>query len=445
MRKRLALAVFISVASLPTLVLAEEIAETSPPTKGLLPIPDYSGDFWQRMALSGDWGGARKQIAEKGVQFDVDWTQYAQTIVSGGREKDKAYGGHVDLLINFDLMRMGVLPGGLITVRAESRYGASVNGNAGPLLPVNTTAFFPVTNIDEGVELYITDLRYTQFLGEHFGFIVGKLDTLDADLNEFASGRGKSQFMDANFLFNTALALRLPYSTLGAGIVVMPNKYITFTSSIVNTTDSSSTTGFEGFGKGYSWSSELDVQYRVFDLPGGMNFGALYSFAQDFANLNGRIVFQPGQGLALQQAKDTWAFYWSGWQYLYVADPDDKPINLGNGMPDHTGFGLFTRFGVSDPDTNPFRWSGSLGLGGRGLIPTRDNDIYGIGYFYTRIGESRITGLLPVSDEAQGLEAFYNVAITPAAHLTFDVQVHKTADPNTDCTVILGMRLNLSF
>ena len=67
--------------------------------------------------------------------------------------------------------------------------------------------------------------------------LVGKLDTLDADPNEFASGRGKSQFMNANFLFNSVAALRLPYSTLGAGVLWLPTKNITVNASIVNTTE----------------------------------------------------------------------------------------------------------------------------------------------------------------------------------------------------------------
>jgi len=187
---------------------------------GILPIPDYSGDFWTRSRLTGDWWGVRTNLANKGVQFDVDWTQYAQGIPSGGREQEAEYGGHLDYLLHLDLMRMNLIPGGLITVRAESRYGNSVNGVAGTILPVNTTAFFPLTkHLDDNLGIAITDLNYTQFLGEHLGVFFGKIDTLDADLNEFASGRGKSQFMDANFLFDSVAALRLPYSTLGAGAV----------------------------------------------------------------------------------------------------------------------------------------------------------------------------------------------------------------------------------
>ena len=57
--------------------------------------------------------------------------QAVQSIVDGGRDTQTRYGGNLDYLANFDLMRMGVFDGALIKFRAESRYGKSVNGACG--------------------------------------------------------------------------------------------------------------------------------------------------------------------------------------------------------------------------------------------------------------------------------------------------------------------------
>jgi porin len=431
---------------LPLVLVASPAALAQEEAQGLLPVPDYGGDLWNRSHLTGDWGGRRTDLANKGVQVDVDWTQYVQGIADGGLDRTTRYGGHLDYLINLDLMRMGLIPGALVRFRAESRYGESVNGISGQVLPVNTTALFPLTNrLDEDVAIAITDLNYTQFLSEHLAVLVGKLDTLDADPNEFASGRGKSQFMNANFLFNSVVALRLPYSTLGAAVLWLPTHNITVNASIINTTDSSTDTGFDDFGDGQTVSAEADFKYRLLGLPGGMNVGGLYSFNQDFNQLGGRLIFQPGQGLAVEQEDDTWALYWSTWQYLFVEDPSDAPIDPANGVPDREGIGVFARFGVADQDTNPIEWSGSIGVGGRGMIPSRDDDVFGIGYYYNRVQDTRLSGLLGIKDHTQGFEAFYNVAITPASHLTFDLQLADSALPRTDTAVILGGRLNLSF
>lgn len=422
---------------------ADDTADTS---KGLLPIPQFTGDLQDRSHLTGDWNGTRTDLANKGIQADVDWTQYVQSIVSGGADTGTAYGGHFDYLIHLDLMRMNVLPGALITIRAESRYGQSVNGTSGQVLPVNTTAFFPLTpELDDGVCLNVTDLNYTQFLSEKFAISVGKLDTLDADPNEFASGRGKNQFMNANFIFNSATALRMPYSTLGAAAIWMPCKSFKLNASVINTADSSSTTGFEDFGDGTTASLEGDVQYRVANLPGGMNLGGLYSWNQDFTEVGGQLIFQPGEGLSASTRSDTWAIYWSSWQYLFVKDPSDKAIDAGDGRADHEGLGLFARAGVADTETNPVAWSASAGVGGRGMIPSRINDSWGVGYFYTSFQDERISGPLGLGGSGQGAEAYYNVALTPYANLTFDAQLAESVVDDIDTAVILGMRLNLLF
>ncbi len=40
-------------------------------TEGILPLPDYGGDLWTRTHLLGDLGGARSDLAEKGLQFGL--------------------------------------------------------------------------------------------------------------------------------------------------------------------------------------------------------------------------------------------------------------------------------------------------------------------------------------------------------------------------------------
>jgi hypothetical protein len=110
----------------------------------------------------------------------------------------------------------------------------------------------------------------------------------------------------------------------------------------------------------------------------------------------------PGQGLVAPTDDDTWAIYWSAWQYVCVEEDVDAPIDVENGMPDRQGFGLFARAGFADQDTNPIEWSLSGGIGGRGIIPSRDNDTFGIGYYYTALQSTRLTGFAGVQDHVDG-------------------------------------------
>src|SRR6187549_1014801 len=59
--------------------------------KGLLPIPDYSGDLWTRSYLTGDWGGTRTDWANKGIQFGLNWNQYLQGVTDGGLDRTTQY------------------------------------------------------------------------------------------------------------------------------------------------------------------------------------------------------------------------------------------------------------------------------------------------------------------------------------------------------------------
>jgi porin len=317
----------------------------------------------------------------------------------------------------------------------------------GGLLPANTDMSFPLTSEpDDDLILALTELSFVQFLSAEFGVVVGKIQTLDGDPNEFASGRGRSQFMNASFVFNPVTAVAVPYSTLGAGVVYMPSPQFTLTSTFFNTADASTTTGFGDIGDGWTWTTEAQFQYVLADRPGGQNLTVLHAADNEFLNFN-RTGFFP-DGIIVTTENDTWAVFWSGWQYLVVHDPLPDRIDVTNGRADLHGFGLFARAGIADNDTNPIEWTLSVGLGGRGgLFPGRDEDTYGIGVAYTSIDQGPIgsvPGLL-FDDRAYGVEAYYNLDLAPGVALSFDIQVIEPVVRRADTSTTLGARLNLRF
>lgn len=426
---------------------AEPPAATEPHMPaGLVPLMDYTGDIWTRPRLLGDLGGARTDLANKGLQFDINFTQVMQSVVDGGLDTDTRYGGTLDYNASFDLHRMGVLPGAIVKLRGESRYGESVNHIAGQILAANSDGFFPFTNTpDEDIPFTVTNLAYMQFLSEQFGFLLGKFDTIDADPNEFASGRGTSQFMNANFTFSPAMSLMAPYSTLGAGVILKPTHAVHISSVVYNIKDSSTSSGFESIDEGAAWVTAAEFHYQLGELPGGQNVTFGYAFDTDFVDLGGPFVFTPGQGLAPTTKDSTWAVTWSGWQYVWVKDQSDAPINLTDGEPDRQGVGLFARVGFADQDTNPIEWTASGGVGGKGIIRGRDRDTFGVGYFHTSFQTGRLTNFTGADDKSQGFEAFYNVSIAPAVNLSLDVQVLDSPLANVDTAVIPGLRLGMKF
>ncbi|UCG12257.1 MAG: carbohydrate porin [Deltaproteobacteria bacterium] len=412
---------------------------------GILPVPDYSGDLRTRPALTGDWGGRRQQWADKGAIFRFDWYQAVQGVVDGGINERWAYETNLDLYVDLDLDRMGVIPGGLVAFRAQSRFGDTVNGDSGLLLPVNTYGAFPLTDPpDENVPFALTELNYTQFLSEHVGLLVGKITTMK-NANEFAGGEGRTQFMNFQFIFPAVYAQLAPYSTLAAGVVWMPSEPLQFTSILMNTADSSTTTGFDDIGEGTTWWNSVDVQWNLGGRPGGSTLGFLYAFDGNFVRVGG-INFDPIiGGIVFDRESEAWALRLDGWQYLFTETEPDTRVDARDGRQDLQGVGVFASFGLGDEDTNPVSWATFVGLSGRGVIPGRDDDTMGVGYFYNRLQAPRpiLNNLL--STDTQGIEAYYNVAVLRSTELTFDFQWTDPAVPRAEDALLLGFRLNVSF
>ncbi len=96
----------------------------------------------------------------------------------------------------------------------------------------------------------------------------------------------------------------------------------------------------------------------------------------------------------------------------------------------------------------------SFGVGGKGIIPGRPVDRFGIGYYHIDVNNPKLTGPLATREflrDEYGFEAFYNFAITPWMQFTPDIQVIRPAQKetisreNVNTATVLGLRLQLVF
>ncbi|MCA9070386.1 MAG: carbohydrate porin, partial [Planctomycetaceae bacterium] len=134
----------------------------------------------------------------------------------------------------------------------------------------------------------------------------------------------------------------------------------------------------------------------------------------------------------------SWSLYWNGAQYLHVDDKDPSK-----------GWGLFARAAVADYETNPIRYFLSAGIGGNSMIPGRQSDTFGIGWYlgYTSSAiDSVLTSFfLGKIGDSQGVEAYYNVAVTPWLRITPDLQVIIPERKAIDTAVVTGIRGQIIF
>lgn len=137
-------------------------------------------------------------------------------------------------------------------------------------------------------------------------------------------------------------------------------------------------------------------------------------------------------------------------QYLWTRDANQKPADapLRKGLPP-VGVGIFARAGWEPQDRNVIDQFYSFGVGGYGGIPGRDRDQWGLGWAGSHISGDLRNDLIVLGRQANkfenAFETFYNIAVTPATHLSLDCQVIKSAASRVDTAVVLGTRLQFDF
>ena len=432
------------------LLLGMSLISTSVGAEDASPI--YSGDFLNRSTLTGDWGGARNELATKGITIDLGLTQVEQSVTGGGKDSTWEYGGRGDLTVNIDTQKLGLWHGGLLTIDFQGNFSRSVNNNTGALMPVNSNQLYPMPN---GDNLNLAQLSIAQSFSNYAGLILGKIEP-SIDANEFAAGLGDTQFLNDALTANPVTSLVTPFSTLGAVVNVSPTTHhneaiIDF--SILQTNGNANTSGFNDLSSNkLTFSGQGRVRTDFFGLTGHQLLGVEYS-NQSFTSLGQNLRFIV-VNRTVAKKDGSWDVYYNFDQYLY------EP-NKGSGQ----GAGVFGRLGASDGNPNPIHYFYSMGVGGKGIVPGRSNDRFGLGYYHITVSNINLQGVLlnPLLQNRSflrnedGFEAFYSVAITPWILLAPDIQVIRPAQKQKIATTsplslqgintatVLGVRLQMQF
>jgi len=233
----------------------------------------------------------------------------------------------------------------------------------------------------------------------------------------------------------------------------------------------------EAFRDGVLVGAEGRVTIKPFGLVGhqlvgfGWSNKARFSLEQDPANLARLILTtkfprlaDPGPLLRrilerffpelltpvqpVNRVHDTWSVYYNFDQFLW--SPRGDPTR---------GIGVFFRFGVSDGVANPVKYAYNVGIGGKGIVPGRPDDSFGIGWsrmnlsdnFFPFLRERLRLGLT----QEDAVEMYYNMAVTRWLNATADLQIinqalKKTLDSSgrlrdMDTAVVAGLRLYVRF
>lgn len=434
--------------------------------------PTWGGDLLSRPRLTGDWGGLRDDLAKKGVVLDLDLLLTPQVNMTGGRETGANLWGNWDYTLNLDTQKMGLWLGGFFKFEADTGFGSNVFGDIGAIVPPITNGLVPGLNQRTTALMNAT---LTQFLSPQFGLLLGKINTLDAAATEFY-GDYRTQFQNTMFNFPMTLE-QLPISSFGGGVIAIPREDILFSALVLGAsgTPNSNDVGeafngvmVVGSGKltvkpwglvghhavGFSWNDKqrFSLSQDPSDLATLLlqeRFPRLASPGPVLSNILGN--FFPNLLVPAQPANRTsgsWSLNYTFDQYLW--QPAEDPAH---------GIGLFFGFGASDGNPNPIQYAFLGGIGGKGVLPWRPDDSFGIGFGRTQFSDAFVPFLrqqLKLGLEHEdAIEMYYNAAVTPWMNATADLQIinpglNKALTPSgrltsIDTAIVAGARIRIRF
>jgi len=178
---------------------------------------------------------------------------------------------------------------------------------------------------------------------------------------------------------------------------------------------------------------------------------------QDQRFLAAQLAYSPKIG---ERAGHYRVYAWDAtYDHPDLTHPDtDKPgwgVGLSLDQEIFEKVGVFARFAYNNKHVYPVEWFWSLGAGLKGVVPTRGDDVLGIGIAgLVATGDldkaTADTGFLLTGDNEgteYHLEAYYRIAISEHVAITPDVQyvVNPLGDSHNDDVLAAMLRAELSF
>jgi porin len=106
---------------------------------------------------------------------------------------------------------------------------------------------------------------------------------------------------------------------------------------------------------------------------------------------------------------------------------------------------VFGRAGISDGNPNPIEWFLSFGVGGNSRLPGREDDRFGIGWYYNGLSDEFGPVLSAVLDDGQGVELYYDIALSERCRLALDLQIVEPNLIGVDTALVPGIRSHIEF
>lgn len=392
----------------------EAPSPTSPPGPPAEPPEPVDQSWASGDHLTGDWGGARSALADRGVTIDVF---YASDVFTARGEATAL--GHVDAAVTLDTKKLGGWDGGTLYALGQNNHGSGINEHVGSAQPV--------TNLEAAPYTQLTELFYEQALaGGRLRIRLGKQDAN----RDFGTPRFGGNFINNNFgMFPNSPLPTYPSTGLGAVVIAQP---VTWLVGKLGIYEGSPMVGGLGLitafrsGGGYTLASSVAVTHHFGpgDRDGGTTSIGAWLQNDDVSEVGvpDPQMFDSDAGVFVQNDERI---------YLHPEDPADP-----------RGLTVILRYSWARPDRSAFPHYAGGSAAWHGIGP-RANDTAGIGAGYYTIAEQ--LGGRPGTGDERFIEAFYKLRLTNFVSLQPDVQWFRHPGGDGDDSFVAGVRLRLKL
>jgi porin len=436
-------------------------AAAAPPPTGL----------WERDTLTGDWGGLRTSLEEKGLKLGLNYIGEVLGNPAGGASHGAIYEGRLEMIADLDLEKAMGWTGGLFHVNAYQIHGRGLSAN---YLGNN---LLTASNFEASRATRLFDLWLQQELFD--GLASVRVGQIAAD-DEFIISQYGATFINATFGWPGFLAVNAvsggpayPLSTPGARVTVAPSKQLSFSAAVFNgdpagpgpgnpqDRDPSGTSFRIGDGAftiaeaAYAINQEKDAT----GLPATFKLGGFYHtgrFADPREDDTGLSLADPASSGRPATRHTHFGFYLVGDQMIWR-----KPTTTDQGL------GLFVRVAGDPSPGNQIKFYADGGLSYKGLLPDRADDVLGVAVAYAKLS-NEVRGFdgdsnrfndthRPIRDFETVLEVTYKAQMAPWWTIQPDLQfifhpggnIARPNDPNgtqaMPNAIVVGLRSAVAF
>jgi len=386
---------------------------------------------WNAETLSGDWGGSRSSLYDKGVTVELTHKSDLLANTSGGASRGSAWLANSEAAINMDMGKLAGWDATTAFIQYHVQHGAkSINNYAGSFAGVdnietstNAGQFFQAwlqkNSADDSLsvlaglyavdsEFYVTDTSGL-FLQPPYGMSAEMAQTGQNGPPVFPMG---------------ALAVRVKYASSGYYVQGA------LTDGVPGNLNNPQGTQIR-LDKGDGTLAVVELGYNTSEEGQSFNKTAVglwrYSArADDLMDVDalGNPLRRTDQG-----------FYFLAERTLRAEQNDPAQ-----------GLSGFVRFGTVNKDVYQADWSGSLGLLYQGLFDGRDDDTAGIAVTTSHTG-SKYRQLNASDSSETVVEITYRAQLQP--WLAMQPMVQRIFNPNMDAALrdawVAGVRFEVAF